>query len=160
MQKSIKDIVKNSILMHPYFWIILCIIVIGFIILIILYNIGGIIPNIEFFDTNPNTTLFNTNISPSTTIFNTTNTTNTNTITTTSSTIPSSIYDNIKLDKAFDVNNVDILNDFIAKNTLIGSNLYISPMNDEQNFNTTLKTKNTSEHKRISSSFSPIIRIE
>ena len=160
MPKSIKDIIKNSILMHPYFWIILCIIVIGFIIFIIfiiLYNIGGIIPNIEFFDTNPSTTLFNTNMSPSTTLFNTTNT---NTNTTTSSTIPSSIYDNIKLDKAFDVNNVDILNDFIAKNTLIGNNLYISPMNDEQNFNTTLKTKNTSEHKRISSSFSPIIRIE
>jgi len=57
----------------------------------------------------------------------------------------------------FDIgNNVDNLNDFMAKNTLIGSNLYISPMNSTglDNIN---KQKNGKS--KISSSFFPIVKL-
>ena len=62
--------------------------------------------------------------------------------------------DNIKMGE-FDINNnTDNLNDFFAKNTLIGSNLYISPMNDS-----TFKLPKNNVNGKITSSFQPLIKL-
>ena len=60
-----------------------------------------------------------------------------------------------------DINgNEDNLNDFIAKNTLIGSNLYISPMNNSMIDPSRNKYKNQNQYtNKINSSFFPIVKL-
>ena len=94
---------------------------------------------------------------PSTTLYNQSQTSTTRYNQSQSRTINNKKISNIRSDSEVDIgNNVDNLNDFMAKNTLIGSNLYISPMNstgiDDQN-----KKKNGKY--KISSSFFPIVKI-
>ena len=59
-------------------------------------------------------------------------------------------------------NNVGNLNDFISKNSILGNNIYISPMNstglnpdNKDNYFTTTSTKS----KNIESSFYPMIHL-
>ena len=86
--------------------------------------------------TTPSTTLFNMN-------------TNSN---------PSQIKPNIDINRKFNIEkNVDNLNDFLANNTIFGSNLYISPMNSTG----IDKVKNKKEYNnnKIDSNFFPIVKI-
>ena len=65
---------------------------------------------------------------------------------------------NIIKSSEFDIsNNQDNLNDFMAKNTLLGSNLYISPMNST-GIND-IKNKKQYGSSKISSSFFPIVKL-
>ena len=62
------------------------------------------------------------------------------------------------------MNNKNNLNDFIAKNTLLGNNLYISPMNqsgnvEDNNYENNIINK-TKKNKIINSTFTPIIEYE
>ena len=52
-------------------------------------------------------------------------------------------------------NNHDNLNDFLANTNLVGNNLYISPMNNQELYNPTQPKING----KISSSFFPIVKI-
>ena len=85
--------------------------------------------------TSPSTTLYNQNIP---TVYNTNNMPHEN--------------------NEYDINNnVDNLNDFMAKNTLIGSNLYISPMNSTGIDDINRKKQYSSN--KIASSFFPIVKL-
>ena len=53
--------------------------------------------------------------------------------------------------------NIGNLNDFMARNTLIGSNLYISPMNSTGIDDINRKRKNG--NSKIDSSFYPIVKL-
>jgi len=60
------------------------------------------------------------------------------------------------------MNNKHNLNDFIAKNTLLGNNLYISPMNKTgivENDNKDNIFKKTKTNKNIDSTFTPMIKL-
>ena len=58
-------------------------------------------------------------------------------------------------------NNKNNLNDFIAKNTLLGNNLYISPMTqsgiDGDDYNNQFNKPN--KNKNIDSTFTPMIKL-
>ena len=66
-----------------------------------------------------------------------------------------SLLDNVNLDANGNVNN---LNDYMAKNTLIGSNVYVSPMNNTGLYVPPSQTKQFQYSKRkINSSFNPSV---
>ena len=63
----------------------------------------------------------------------------------------------IELGNDIDINdNLNNMNDFFAKNTLIGSNLYVSPMNNNGNAMPEHKTKGNG---KITSTFQPLVKL-
>ena len=61
-------------------------------------------------------------------------------------------------------NNTGNLNDFLAKNTLLGNNLYISPMNKSglvgDDYEDHIFDKNKKNNKIIDSTFTPMIQLK
>ena len=58
--------------------------------------------------------------------------------------------------------NTDNLNDFMANNTLIGSNLYISPMNSTELYippSQENRNKKENRNRNITSEFNPIVEL-
>jgi hypothetical protein len=59
-------------------------------------------------------------------------------------------------------NNVDNLNDFMSKNSILGNNIYISPMNNtgvNPNNNDSLFTTTSTNTKNIESYFYPMVHL-
>ena len=56
-------------------------------------------------------------------------------------------------------NNTGNLNDFIAKNTLLGNNLYISLMNETGIIEDDYKDSKNKKNKIIDSTFTPMIQL-
>jgi len=111
--------------------------------------------------TNPNTTNPNTNTGNSTTTKpNTGNATTTkpNTGNITPLATLNSLLSNSNLNLHAS-GNTDNLNDFMAKNTLIGSNVYLSPMNDTGLYMPSKNESNQKKNRNITSNFNPSVDI-
>jgi len=112
-------------------------------------------PNASTGITGPNTTNGNTSITgPTTTNVSTSSTTSTSTSTTKPLATLNSLLSNLNLQAS---GNTDNLNDFMAKNTLIGSNIYLSPMNDTNLYMPTQNASNQKKSRNINSQFSPSV---